>query len=132
MKKLLTSVLFLSLLAFSGFAFGNDDEPPSMTKLKERAASGEMAAQATLGAAYYIGYGGVSQNYNEAFKWLYKAAEQGDVESQELVGIMYRSGQGDVPEDKEKAKEYFSRSCKGGNPRACNHYEKLTGSPLPQ
>jgi len=47
---------------------------------------------------YYNGTG-TSQNFNEAFKWLKKAAEKGMPEAQYNLGKMYAEGKGTLKSD---------------------------------
>jgi TPR repeat protein len=61
------------------------------------AAGGNPAAQARLGSMYSNGRG-VPQNYFEAAKWYFRAAEQGEGEAQRALGMLYNKGEG-VPKD---------------------------------
>jgi TPR repeat protein len=54
-------------------------------------------AQAQLGWMYARGLG-VPQNYVEAAKWYYRAADRGNGRAQLELGLMYNKGQG-VPRD---------------------------------
>jgi HEAT repeat protein len=53
-------------------------------KQKELAEKGNAAAQYSLGLSYYDG-NGVSENENEAVKWLTRAAEQGHKDAQAIL-----------------------------------------------
>jgi TPR repeat protein len=61
------------------------------------AARGSAAAQARLGSMYSNGRG-VPQNYYEAAKWYFRAADQGEGEAQRALGMLYNKGEG-VPKD---------------------------------
>ena len=50
-----------------------------------------MNAQLRLGLMYDQGQG-VTQDYQEAFKWHHSAAEQGNVDAQFRLGVMYGQG----------------------------------------
>jgi TPR repeat protein len=62
-----------------------------------RAARGNPEAQARLGWLFSIGRG-VPQNYYEAAKWYFRAADQGEGEAQRALGMLYNKGEG-VPKD---------------------------------
>lgn len=49
-----------------------------LRKYREGAEQGDAEAQYHYGTSYYWGYF-VKQDYNEAVKWLQKAAEQGHI-----------------------------------------------------
>ncbi len=54
-------------------------------ELKERAIEGDVEAQYELGLMYKYGLG-ITQDREEAFYWLRKAAEQGHVMAQDNLG----------------------------------------------
>lgn len=62
-----------------------------------RAQRGDPAAAARLGWLYATGRG-VAQNYPEAAKWFYRAANRGNAAAQFALGMAYNKGQG-VPRD---------------------------------
>ena len=55
---------------------------------RHAAAQGHAAAQASLGASYFIGLG-VQQNYTEGLRWLLRSARQGYVRTQHTLGALY-------------------------------------------
>jgi len=58
---------------------------------------GDVKAQAQLGWMFETGRG-VPQNYYEAAKWYYRAADQGNGWAQFELGLLYNKGKG-VPRD---------------------------------
>jgi TPR repeat protein len=64
---------------------------------------GDPSDEYALGARYAFG-DGVGQNYSEAVRWFFRAAEQGHVISQATLGAYYMAGRG-VSVDLSKA--YF-------------------------
>src|SRR5262249_46389914 len=57
----------------------------------KRAEAGSVYAESTLGFLYLTG-NGTSKNYDEAQKWLTKAASAGDAKAQNNLGIAYVDG----------------------------------------
>ena len=50
----------------------------------------------------------VPQDYDEAVKWLRKAASHGLSDAEYSLGLMYRNGLG-VQEDEEEARKWFEK-----------------------
>lgn len=69
-----------------------------------------------LGTLYGKGEG-VEQNYQEAYKWLKKAAEQGDPDALHGMGFIYETGQ-TVPQDYSKAREYYELAANLGHAKS--------------
>ncbi len=67
---------------------------------------GDPRAQARLGWMYETGRG-VPQNYYEAAKWYYAAADRGNGFAQLHLGLMYNKGQG-VHRDYVRAEMWFN------------------------
>ena len=72
---------------------------------------------------YYDGKG-VSQNYEEAFKWYKKSAEQGDKFSQYWLGNMYYYGEG-VVANNEEAYKWYKKAAEQGLEIAQKRVEDL-------
>ena len=103
--------------------FGNDDEPKpifdpppddSPDGLRARAESGEVAAQADLGRAYYFGDEGFETDDATAFYWFREAGRAGDAESQSFLGYMYAEGIG-VERDEVAAAAWYERAADQNN-----------------
>ena len=58
-----------------------------------------------------------SQNYEEALKWLQKAADQGNTTGQSFLGSMYYFGRG-VPQNYEEALKWFRKAADQGDAKA--------------
>jgi len=84
-----------------------------ISRLRQQAEQGNMAAQCQLGDMYFHGRG-VPIVYIEAAKWFQKAANQGSYTGLSMLCIMYRDGLG-VPKNAAKADEYYRR-CLGRTP----------------
>lgn len=83
---------------------------------RRAAEQGDAAAQARLGAMYYLGEG-VPRDPREALKWLGSAAKQGEPYAQGCLGLMCAQGDG-VPKDGIQAYAWLLRAKEGGNPQA--------------
>lgn len=75
----------------------------TLEQLRQLADRGDPSGEYALGARYAFG-DGVGQNYSEAVRWFFRAAEQGHVISQATLGAYYMAGRG-VSVDLSKA--YF-------------------------
>jgi hypothetical protein len=75
----------------------------TLEQLRQLADRGDPSGEYALGARYAFG-DGVGQNYSEAVRWFFRAAEQGHVISQATLGAYYMAGRG-VSMDLSKA--YF-------------------------
>lgn len=51
---------------------------------------GYVDAQVNLGNIYYVGHGGVRQDYIQAFVWFALAADQGDEDAKRSLGEVNR------------------------------------------
>ena len=74
---------------------------------------GDPEAQYNLGLCYIHG-NGVDMSYEEAAKWLEKAAKQGHADAQYNLGVSYLKGQG-VRQDYTEAVKWFSLAANKGN-----------------
>jgi putative methionine-R-sulfoxide reductase with GAF domain len=75
----------------------------SLQETRRRAELGDPTEQYALGRDYALGEG-VPQDYAEAARWFFQAADQGNVPAQSTLGAYYWAGRG-VPLDLSKA--YF-------------------------
>ncbi len=96
---------------------GFDQKPPafdqeSIAAFKQKASSGNAAAQCGLGLLYLNGWG-VLQDHTQAVAWWRKAAKQGSAAAQYFLGLMYASGQG-VPQDYAQAVEWWRKAAEQG------------------
>ena len=106
--KNLFAVLLIILISTATFSITTlNDE---LTKLAKQ---GDKKAQYDLGVIYSKGEG-VSQNYEEAFKWYKKSAQQGYKEAQYILGFMYDKGKG-VKQSYQEAINWWKKSAEQGN-----------------
>ena len=98
--KLILILLFLLItkLSFADFetglkAFNNGEYKAALNDWKPLAEEGVSNAQYNVGLMYHNGLG-VTQDYNEAFKWLLMSSEQGNLNSIRLLSTMYVLGNG--------------------------------------
>lgn len=77
-----------------------------------------------IGRMFYDGYG-TDIDYEEAFKWLKKAADEGNHLSEFVVGKMLCNGTG-TEKDTEAGTEYLTRAANSGNEYAQNHLDSRT------
>jgi TPR repeat protein len=100
------------------------------TMLLDLAKSGDVAAQAYLGAMYGAG-NGVERDYKKSLYWQQKAAKQGHIVAQYNVAVLYARGNG-VTKSNEEAVYWFGQAAEAGMPRAQLHmglmYEKGWGT----
>ena len=86
--------------------------------LSQVAEASDAQTDCETGPRYYN-----SDNYEEALKWLSKAADQGDAKAQGLLGNMYRDGKG-VPQNYEEAEKWYRKAAAKGDAEAQN-WEKV-------
>ena len=100
--------------------------------LHDYAGRGDVEAQVRLGRLYQQGLG-VRQDYVEAMKWYFLAAEQGDADAELSLGLMHAEGRG-VPQDFSVAIDWYRRSAERGNSDAPFHLGRayLEGFGVPQ
>lgn len=84
--------------------------------MRRQAQFGDDAAALTLGMAYETGHG-VSQNCEEAARWVELAALDGNAAAQYNLGLRYRSGDG-VREDHAEARKWLEAASRQGYARA--------------
>lgn len=88
-------------------------------ELLQKAESGDLKAQLALAYAYKNG-NGITQNYNEAYKWFKKSAEGGNVWAQHDLGVMYEKGVGCEQNEVEAVKWYMKAAESGLAEAQCN------------
>ena len=86
-------------------AFRAGDYSTALREFVPLAELGDVVAQANLGTMYAHGLG-VSQSYEESYKWNRRAADQGIAYSQWAVGSMYNWGNG-VKQDHQESVRWF-------------------------
>jgi len=76
--------------------------------LLAKAQHGDTGAQFWLGAAYEQGWFGKA-DFQEALKWLRRAAKRGNPDAQNDLGHMYEDGEG-VPQNYAQAAKWYRRA----------------------
>src|SRR5499425_2779775 len=118
----LSSLLLVALVPFSGTAQTPQSARPTpvsnshLTKWTEidkealltKALQEDVSAQFWLGTAYEQGWFGKA-DYQEALKWLRRAAKRGDPDAQNCLGQMYENGEG-VPQNYVQAAKWFRKA----------------------
>ena len=98
----------LGMIYFTGFGSISQDYGKAAGWWKEGVAQkGSPEAQYAFGKMYFEGLG-VPQNYEQAFKWIKKAAEQKLSDSYALLGKIYFEGLG-VPQDYKQAAKWWRK-----------------------
>src|SRR5215471_13607511 len=92
------SLLLLACVPFAGVAQTPQSarQSPDKQTLLTKAQQGDVSAQFWLGTGYEQGWFGKT-DYQEALKWLRRAAKRGDPDAQNGLGKMYENGEG-VPQ----------------------------------
>jgi len=85
--------------------------------LKVRANSGERKATRELAEMYYVGRGGVEQNFSEAARWYERLARLGDPRAQTSLGLMYARGYG-VAKNMATARHWWNFAASQNDPGA--------------
>ncbi len=75
---------------------------------------------------------GVKQDYAKAVKLYAKACKGYSFKGCHRSGIMYKNGLGGTEQNFLKAKEFFTKACIDGDPRAPEIYEKLFEGQTPK
>jgi len=101
-----------------GTAF-RPEPPQEIARLTALANSGSGKAQTVVGLDYLDG-NGVSENAQEAAKWLERASEKGQPVAQYRLGTLYESGKG-VKADPESAIHWYEAAAIGGNRKAMHN-----------
>jgi hypothetical protein len=85
--------------------------------LRVRSEAGDRTAIRQLAELYYVGRGGVGQDFAEAARWYERLAKQGDARAQASLGLMYARGYG-VPKNLETARRWWSFAAAQNDPGA--------------
>lgn len=99
------------------------DRVKALDLYKKAATQGHVQSQTELAFMYLDGEV-VRQDLGEYIKWLKKAAAQKYSHAENMLGISYENGTG-VRKDYAIAKEWFGKSCDGGDKRGCYEYKRL-------
>lgn len=102
-----------------------DNAAAAVRDLKPLAEQGDAHAQFSLGSLYYQGLG-VPQDYQEAVKWLTKAADQRHIYAEvTLAGILTDGVQGVIPKDYPQALMWFMFAAAQGDVEAVEFRDSL-------
>ncbi len=125
-------VVAVSLLA-AGVGPAAAQERISVEDLRTRSDTGDKSAMRQLAELYYLGRGGVQQDFVEAARWYERLASQGDARAQASLGLMYARGYG-VPKDLAAARRWWSFAAAQNDPGAQYNLGVLyaTGEGVPQ
>jgi TPR repeat protein len=135
---LLLAVLFRSSIAFSAppdpyseqlkynaqkYYWGRDarqDLPKALSLYRKAAQRGDPEAQFIAGGMYFRGIG-TEKNPQEAFKWLYKAAQNGGStpQSQRILGEAFLLGSV-VPKNYSESVQWYEKAAENGDRDAQN------------
>ena len=101
--------------------------------LRTRSDAGDRSAMRQLAELYYLGRGGVQQDFGEAARWYEHLAKQGDARAQSSLGLMYARGYG-VPKNLETARRWWSFAAAQNDPGAQYNLGVVyaTGEGVPQ
>jgi TPR repeat protein len=115
----------------AGFAAAQDRI--NVEDLKLRSEAGDRPAMRQLAEIYYLGRGGVAQDYGEAARWYERLAKQGDARAQSSLGLMHARGYG-VEKNLEAARRWWSFAAAQNDPAAQYNLGVLyaTGEGVPQ
>jgi uncharacterized protein len=105
-----------ALLALS-LATAAAQESVKTGDLRLRSEAGDRSAMRQLAELYYLGHGGVGQDFAEAARWYERLAKQGDARAQASLGLMYARGYG-VPRNLETARHWWSFAAAQNDPGA--------------
>jgi TPR repeat protein len=105
----------LLLAACASIALAQDKV--NIDDLKVRSDAGDRSATRQLAEMYYVGRGGVEQNFSEAARWYELLAKQGDRRAQTSLGLMYARGYG-VKKDPEAAHRWWNFAAAQNDPGA--------------
>lgn len=96
------------------------DDVLNLPDLRQRSDAGDRGATRTLAEAYYIGRGGVEQDFGEAARWFRRLATQGDARAQTSLGLMYARGLG-FERNFDEARRWWSLAAAQNDPGAQNN-----------
>jgi uncharacterized protein len=114
-NRLVFTLLFLlSAAVFQLPAQQNEADRKLVAEIRARAEMGDAKSQERLGAAFFLGKGGLTKDEVEAVKWFRKAAEQNVADAQFSLGVCYDSGEG-VAKDEVEAYKWWLLAAGQGN-----------------
>lgn len=127
------SLLACVLLIFACASGATAQDKISVEDLKVRSDAGDRSAMRQLAELYYLGRGGVQQDFGEAARWYERLAKQGDAHAQASLGLMYARGYG-VPKNLETARRWWSFAAAQNDPGAQYNLGVIyaTGEGIPQ
>jgi uncharacterized protein len=92
-----SAVVLAFVVLGNAIAFARDGAVPApyadAARVMRLAKLGDMKSAAQLGRMYEMGRG-VPQDYSEAAKWYYRAADRGDPQAQYGLALLYNKGLG--------------------------------------
>jgi len=106
----------LLILALAGAPL-HAEETISVDELRSRSEAGDKTATRALAEAFYVGRGGVAQDFAQAALWYRKLASQGDAGAQTSLGLMYARGLG-FPKNMAEARKWWSLAAAQNDPGA--------------
>ena len=92
---------------------------------------GYLSGCSALGFIYEKAQG-VEEDFSKAAKLYAKACAGYDFKGCHRSGMMYKKGLGGTEQNFLKAKEFFTKACTDGDPRAPEIYEELFGGQAPK
>jgi TPR repeat protein len=119
MRQLAAASLLLVAVA-AGAQTSAADGVLDLTDLRRRSEAGDRGATRALAEAYYIGRGGVEQDFGEAARWFRRLATQGDARAQTSLGLMYARGLG-FERNFGEARRWWSLAAAQNDPGAQNN-----------
>jgi TPR repeat protein len=122
-----------ALLAAACLGAAAAQDSINVEDLRIRSDAGDRSAMRQLAELYYLGRGGVRQDFGEAARWYERLAKQGDVRAQSSLGLMYARGYG-VPKNLETARRWWSFAAAQNDPGAQYNLGVIyaTGEGVPQ
>ena len=87
------------------------------------AEAGDANEQAALGSFFFNGVpeAGLEPDFEQAARWLSKAAGAHHIQAQTMLGHLYQWGKG-VPQNDRRAAKWLQQAADAGNPKAQNEY----------
>lgn len=112
----ITPLLIVLLLSTSIHAAEAALSATQIKAMNQKAANGDLQAQAELAERYYKG-DGLKQDYTQAAHWYKKLAETGVLKAQLTLGLMYIKGSG-VKKNDEEAVHWLTQAAEQRLPMA--------------
>jgi hypothetical protein len=112
----LAAVLLVAALALHG-PVTLAQQAISADALRQQAEAGDVRAMRALAEAYYLGRGGLAQDFAAAARWYRQLAARGEAGAQTTLGLMYARGWGLAPNMAE-ARRWWSLAAAQNDPGA--------------